>query len=225
MECRCPTHRRSPWLQPLNAGKRRALLEQRDTARPAELDKHRIELRFHVLSLRESELDSRLSYRDRTIEELNLRPRELTGLLNKDQATRESLMRQLARPAPSSSGRAIRFRAASASCYAHLFRCARPGLLSGRSPAFGSPCPRPTRPGQTRQTRDSDSPSGLEDASPPLRYPYSKPDCQRGRQKPEHHLGRRKGRLLDAPDASESQQASLTTNVRGAPAKMRVSFS
>src|ERR1700727_1722876 len=67
------------WMQALEEGKRRALLEQRDTARVAELDKQRLELRFHVLTLREGELDSRLRDRDRTIEELNSRLRELTG--------------------------------------------------------------------------------------------------------------------------------------------------
>ncbi len=78
------------WMQALEEGKRRATLEQRDSARLAELDKQRLELRSHVLTLREGELDSRLRDRDRTIEELNLRLRELTGLLHTEQATRES---------------------------------------------------------------------------------------------------------------------------------------
>ena len=78
------------WMQALDEGKRRATLEQRDSARITELDKQRLELRSHVLTLREGELDSRLRDRDRTIEELNLRLRELTGDLRKEQATRES---------------------------------------------------------------------------------------------------------------------------------------
>ena len=96
------------WMQALEEGKRRALLEQRDTARVAELDKQRLELRSHVLTLREGELDSRLRDRDRTIEDLNLRLRELTGLLRKEQATRESLTRQLATLAPQLLARARR---------------------------------------------------------------------------------------------------------------------
>src|ERR1700728_5495127 len=60
------------WMQALEEGKRRAALEQRDSARVAELDKQRMDLRSHVLTLREGELDSRLRDRDRTIEELNL---------------------------------------------------------------------------------------------------------------------------------------------------------
>jgi hypothetical protein len=86
------------WIQALEEGKRRALLEQRDSARLAEHDKQRLELRSHVLSLREGELDSRLRDRDRTIEDLNLRLRELTGSLRKEQATRELLLQHLAEP-------------------------------------------------------------------------------------------------------------------------------
>jgi hypothetical protein len=42
------------------------------------------------------ELDSRLRDRDRTIEDLNLRLREFTGLFRKEQTTRELLSRQIA---------------------------------------------------------------------------------------------------------------------------------
>ena len=83
------------WMQALEEGKRRAALEQRDSARLTELDKQRLELRSHVLTLREGELDSRLRDRDRTIEDLNLRLRELTSLLRKEQATRALLSRQI----------------------------------------------------------------------------------------------------------------------------------
>jgi len=83
------------WMQALEEGKRRALLEQRDSARLADLDKQRLELRSHVLTLREGELDSRLRDRDRTIDDLKLRLRELTGLLQKEQATRESQLQRI----------------------------------------------------------------------------------------------------------------------------------
>jgi hypothetical protein len=79
------------WIQSLEESRRRIAIEQRDSARTAELDKQRLELRSHILSLREGELDSRLHDRDRTIEDLNLRLRELAGALRKDQAVRESL--------------------------------------------------------------------------------------------------------------------------------------
>jgi Plasmid replication region DNA-binding N-term len=88
------------WMQALEEGKRRALLEQRNSARLAEFDKQRLELRSHVLTLREGELDSRLRDRDRTIEDLKLRLRELTGVLRKEQATRELLSRQIAEAQP-----------------------------------------------------------------------------------------------------------------------------
>jgi hypothetical protein len=88
------------WMQALEEGKRRAALEQRDAARLTELDKQRLELRSHVLSLREGELDSRLRDRDRTIEELNARLREITAALRKEQATSESLTRRLTTLAP-----------------------------------------------------------------------------------------------------------------------------
>jgi hypothetical protein len=84
------------WMQAQEEGKRRAALEQRDSARVTELDKQRLELRAHVLTLREGELDSRLRDRDRTIDELNLRLRELSRALRKAQASYESLERRLA---------------------------------------------------------------------------------------------------------------------------------
>jgi uncharacterized coiled-coil protein SlyX len=84
------------WMQALEEGKCRAVLEQGDNARVAELDKQRLEVRSHVISLREGELDARLRDRDRTIEELSLRCRELTGSLRKEQATLELLSKKAA---------------------------------------------------------------------------------------------------------------------------------
>jgi hypothetical protein len=88
------------WMQALEEGKRRAALEQRDSARVAELDKQRMDLRSHVLTLREGELDSRLRDRDRSIEELNLRLREFVGALRKEQTTNEFLVQQIAKMQP-----------------------------------------------------------------------------------------------------------------------------
>jgi hypothetical protein len=53
-----------------------------------------------LVTSREGELDSRLRDRDRTIEDSNLRLRELTLLLRKEQAARESLTRRLTTPDP-----------------------------------------------------------------------------------------------------------------------------
>src|SRR5271170_7643333 len=56
------------WLQALEEGRRRALLEQRMTDRALAQDRERLEVRSHVLTLREGELDARLKDRERDIE-------------------------------------------------------------------------------------------------------------------------------------------------------------
>ena len=84
------------WMQALEEGRRRAHAELKTSERLTTEHQQNLEVRSHVLTLREGELDSRLRDRDRTIEDLNLRLRELTTMLRKEQATRESLSRQLA---------------------------------------------------------------------------------------------------------------------------------
>jgi hypothetical protein len=84
------------WMQALEEGRRRAHQELKTSEHLSSQLEQNLEVRSHVLTLREGELDSRLRDRDRTIEDLNLRLRELTGLLRKEQATRESLSRQIA---------------------------------------------------------------------------------------------------------------------------------
>jgi hypothetical protein len=83
------------WMQALEEGRRRALLEQRMTDRALAHDKERLDLRSHVLTLRESEMEARLQDRDRTIAELTGRVDMLTGMLQKEQATRDSVSRRL----------------------------------------------------------------------------------------------------------------------------------
>src|SRR5271167_3875457 len=82
------------WMQALDEGRRRAHQELKTSERIAADAQQNLEVRSHVLTLREGELDSRLRDRDRTIDDLNLRLRELTTMLRKEQATRESLSRQ-----------------------------------------------------------------------------------------------------------------------------------
>jgi hypothetical protein len=84
------------WMQALDEGRRRAQQELKTSERIAADHQQNLEVRSHVLTLREGELDSRLRDRDRTIEDFSLRLRELTLLLRKEQATRESLSRQIA---------------------------------------------------------------------------------------------------------------------------------
>jgi Plasmid replication region DNA-binding N-term len=83
------------WLQALDEGRRRALLEQRMTERALAQDKERVELRSHVLTLREGEMESRVRDRDRTITELEGRVQLLTGMLQQEQASRDVVARRL----------------------------------------------------------------------------------------------------------------------------------
>jgi hypothetical protein len=84
------------WMQALEEGRRRAHAELKTSERIAAEHQQNLEVRSHVLTLREGELDSRLRDRERTIEDMNLRLRELTTMLRKEQASRESLSQQIA---------------------------------------------------------------------------------------------------------------------------------
>ena len=97
------------WMQALDEGRRRALVEQRMTDRALAQDKERLELRSHVLTLRESEMEARVQDRDRTIAELTARVNMLTGMLQKEQATRDSVSRRLSAVEPKlSAGRQLK---------------------------------------------------------------------------------------------------------------------
>jgi hypothetical protein len=82
-------------MQALEEGRRRALLEQRMTDRALIQDKERLELRSHVLTLREGEMEARILDRDRTIAELNGHIQMLTAMLQKEQASRDAGSRRL----------------------------------------------------------------------------------------------------------------------------------
>ena len=83
------------WMQALEDGRRRAHAELKTSERLAADQQQNLEVRSHVLTLREGELDSRLRDRDRTIDDLNLRLRELTLTLRKQQATYESQLQRI----------------------------------------------------------------------------------------------------------------------------------
>src|SRR5450631_3009012 len=78
------------WMQALDEGRRRTQLELQSSARATDEQKRALEVRSHVLTLREGELDSRLRDRESTITELKLQLRELTVMLRKEQATRDA---------------------------------------------------------------------------------------------------------------------------------------
>jgi hypothetical protein len=84
------------WMQALEEGRRRAHAELKTSERLFAHKEQNLEVRSHVLTLREGELDSSLRDRERTIDGLNLRLRELTTMLRKEQATRDSLTRRIA---------------------------------------------------------------------------------------------------------------------------------
>jgi hypothetical protein len=84
------------WMQALDEGRRRATVELRSTDRAATADRQALEVRSHVLSLREGELESRLNDRERTQAALESQLRELTLLLRKGDATRTALARRIA---------------------------------------------------------------------------------------------------------------------------------
>lgn len=78
------------WMQALDEARRRAMLEQARTQRAALELQSSLEVRSHVLSLREGELDSRLKERERAIQGLEDRLREVLILLRKEQASGEA---------------------------------------------------------------------------------------------------------------------------------------
>jgi hypothetical protein len=78
------------WMQALDEGRRRASQEQHATTRALATDKQSLEVRSHVLSLRESELESRLRDRNQRQAALETQLQDLTTLLRKEQATRDA---------------------------------------------------------------------------------------------------------------------------------------
>ena len=75
------------WMQALDEGRRRAEHETHRRLRDTVRTQEDLEVRSHVLSLREGELDSRLKERERDIEELRLQLQTLSLTARKDHAT------------------------------------------------------------------------------------------------------------------------------------------
>ena len=82
------------WLQALDEGRRRAIIELQGGARASAVGQQQLEVRAQVLSLREDELDSRLRNRDLANSHLELQLHKLTTLLRKEQLVRESQARR-----------------------------------------------------------------------------------------------------------------------------------
>ena len=83
-------------MQTLEEARRRAAAEQGSRKTTLAKDRQELEVRSHVLLIRESELSSRLQDRDRRIAQLELELQTLVTLLRKEQASRAAADRRLA---------------------------------------------------------------------------------------------------------------------------------
>ena len=83
------------WMQALEDGRRRAEQEISRQVHDTTRTKEALDVRSHVLSLREGELESRLEDRERTQAMLEAQLQELTTLLRKERATREAQARRI----------------------------------------------------------------------------------------------------------------------------------
>jgi hypothetical protein len=84
------------WLQALEQGRAHAAREQQAAGAKLTTEQQQIELRSHVLTLREGELESRLRDRERDKAALEEQLKNLTPLLRQEQATREAQARRIA---------------------------------------------------------------------------------------------------------------------------------
>jgi chromosome segregation ATPase len=84
------------WMQTLDEARRRAAAEQGSRKAALTKDRQDLEVRSHVLSIRESELTSRLQDRDRRIAQVELELQTLVTMLRKEQASRAAADRRLA---------------------------------------------------------------------------------------------------------------------------------
>jgi len=83
------------WLQALDDARRRATQELGSKKTTVARDRQELEVRSHVLSIRESELNHRLEQAERRANQLQLEVETLTTLLRKEQASRAAAERRL----------------------------------------------------------------------------------------------------------------------------------
>ena len=84
------------WMQTLDEARRRVAAEQGSGKASLARDRQDLEVRSHILAIREGELTSRLQDRDRRIAQLELELQTLVALLRKEQASRAAVDRRLA---------------------------------------------------------------------------------------------------------------------------------
>jgi hypothetical protein len=83
------------WLQALDDARTRATAEQGSRKASLAKEKQELEVRSHVLSIRESELADRLKQSERRVARLEIELETLTTMLRKEQASRASAERRL----------------------------------------------------------------------------------------------------------------------------------
>jgi hypothetical protein len=83
------------WLQTLSEARARARHEATSATHQTEREKADLEVRSHVLTLREGELEERLRNREKGYAELESQVRSLTVMLSKEQANAASAERRL----------------------------------------------------------------------------------------------------------------------------------
>jgi hypothetical protein len=84
------------WMQALDEGRRRAAQEQRSTERTLSAGTQNLEVRSHVLSLREGELEARIRDREQRIATAEIQIQSLTTLLRKELANRDAQAQRVA---------------------------------------------------------------------------------------------------------------------------------
>jgi hypothetical protein len=86
------------WLQTLDEARRRAAAEQGSKRASLAKDAQEIEIRAHVLSIRESELRDRIAQAEGRASQLEIEVEALTTLLRKEQASRLAAERRIGEP-------------------------------------------------------------------------------------------------------------------------------
>lgn len=102
------------WMQALDEARRRAAAEQGSTRKALARERQDLEVRSHVLSVREVELSSQVKQRDGRIAHLEIEVAALTTLLRKEQASRLAAERRAPLPRPARAPRASAKRPAKA---------------------------------------------------------------------------------------------------------------
>jgi hypothetical protein len=86
------------WLQCLDEARRRARTEDQSSRKVAAQERRDLELRSHILSIREAELTKRIEAAEQRAARLELEVETLTTLLRKEQASRLAAERRVRKP-------------------------------------------------------------------------------------------------------------------------------